>query len=43
LVARTKKGGETEISNYLNTGTFLKRKGIWKAVAWQSTVVPRPK
>jgi len=43
LVATTKKGGETEISNYLNTGTFLKRKGVWKAVAWQSTVVPRPK
>ena len=40
LVASTKKGNETQVSNYLNTGTFLKRKGIWKAVAWQSTVVP---
>jgi len=43
LVATTTKGTSTEISNYLNTGTFLKRKGIWQAVAWQSTMVPRPK
>lgn len=43
LVASTKKGSETEVSNYLNTGTFLKRKGIWRAVAWQSTMVPHPK
>lgn len=43
LVASTKKGNEIEVSNYLNTGTFLKRKGIWQAVAWQSTMVPHPK
>ena len=43
LVATTKKEDTTEVSNYLNTGTFLKRKGIWQAVAWQSTIVPRPK
>ncbi len=25
---------------YYNTGTFLKRDGIWKAVAWQATKIP---
>ena len=41
LVATSKKGDSTEISNYLNTGTFLKRKGIWQVVAWQSTAMAR--
>ena len=41
LVAATKKGDQTEVSNYLNTGTFLKRKGIWQAVAWQSTAMAK--
>ena len=26
------------IQGYLNTGTFLKRDGIWQVVAWQATV-----
>jgi NAD(P)-dependent dehydrogenase (short-subunit alcohol dehydrogenase family)/ketosteroid isomerase-like protein len=26
--------------NYFNTGTFQKRGGEWKAVAWQATVIP---
>jgi hypothetical protein len=25
---------------YYNTGTFLKRDGVWKAVAWQATKIP---
>jgi uncharacterized protein DUF4440 len=25
---------------YYNTGTFLKRGGVWKAVAWQATKIP---
>jgi len=25
---------------YYNTGTFLKRDGEWRAVAWQATVIP---
>lgn len=25
---------------YYNTGTFLKRKDIWKVVAWQATKIP---
>ena len=41
LVASTTKNSTTEVLNYLNTGTFLKRNGIWQAVAWQSTAVPR--
>lgn len=30
------------VSQYLNTGTFLKRDGEWRAVAWQATRVPEP-
>ncbi len=30
----------TEVKNYFNTGTFLKRGGQWQAVAWQATVIP---
>ena len=41
LVGKTKKGDETQVANYLNTGTFLKRDGKWQAVAWQATRVPR--
>lgn len=31
------KPGTTEVANYLNTGTFLKRKGKWQVVSWQAT------
>jgi ketosteroid isomerase-like protein len=31
---------EMGIQNYLNTGTFLKRDGVWRVVAWQATIVP---
>jgi hypothetical protein len=37
LVGTTKKEGKTEVANYLNTGTFLKRKGKWQVVSWQAT------
>ena len=40
LVATTQKNGGSEVSNYLNSGTFLKRHGIWQVVNWQSTKVP---
>jgi ketosteroid isomerase-like protein len=33
-------GANPEILNFLNTGTFLKRHGEWRAVAWQATRVP---
>jgi ketosteroid isomerase-like protein len=42
LVGTTKRAAGTEISNYLNTGTFLKRNGKWQAVSWQATRMPRP-
>jgi len=38
----TRSDGTTSVSNYLNTGTFVKRSGKWQAVAWQSTMVPKP-
>ncbi len=31
---------DSEVKNYFNTGTFLKRGGSWQAVAWQATVIP---
>jgi ketosteroid isomerase-like protein len=38
LVGRT--GGDApSTQDYLNTGTFLKRNGEWRAVAWQATKV----
>lgn len=40
LVATTKKADKTEIANYLNTGTFLKRDGKWQATGWQATKMP---
>lgn len=44
LVGTTKrKDGATSVSNHLNTGTFIKRKGQWQAVAWQATPISPPK
>lgn len=41
LVATPPAGAEEMgIQHYLNTGTFIKRNGTWKAVAWQATIVP---
>ena len=37
LVGTTEKDGKIEVSKYLNTGTFLKRKGKWQVVSWQAT------
>ncbi len=42
LTGTTERAGRTEVASYLNTGTFLKRDGTWKVVAWQATKVPRP-
>ena len=38
----TGQGDGGAASQYLNTGTFLKRDGEWRAVAWQATRVPEP-
>jgi len=40
LVGASMQNGKTEVTNYLNTGTLLKRKGEWQVVAWQATKVP---
>ncbi|MGH8249207.1 MAG: nuclear transport factor 2 family protein [Steroidobacteraceae bacterium] len=42
LLGTTGSGGKAVVTNYLNTGTFVKRGGEWRAVAWQSTRVPEP-
>ena len=42
LVATAKRpDGKTTVQKYLNTGTFVKRRGQWKAVAWQATIIPQ--
>jgi hypothetical protein len=40
LVGTTRKDGKTEVAYYLNTGTFVRRNGEWRAVGWQATKVP---
>ncbi|MGH9855351.1 MAG: nuclear transport factor 2 family protein [Blastocatellia bacterium] len=42
LIGKTGKDGKTAVTNYLNTGTFLKRNGKWQVVSWQATRMPRP-
>jgi hypothetical protein len=32
--------GNSVVLTYFNTGTFLKRNGLWQVVAWQATVIP---
>jgi len=41
LVGTTDKKGKKTVTNYLNTGTFLKRDGKWQVVAWQATLMPK--
>jgi len=33
---------ESVLQSYFNTGTFLKRNGMWQVVAWQATKIPAP-
>jgi hypothetical protein len=35
------QGDPAELLQYFNTGTFVKRDGEWRVVAWQATVIPR--
>lgn len=37
LVATQTRHDTTEVSRYLNTGFFVRRKGEWRAAAWQAT------
>ena len=42
LVSTSKeKDGATNVANYLNSGTFLKRNGKWQVVNWQATAMPK--
>jgi hypothetical protein len=37
LIGTAEDGTEQQ---YFNTGTFLKRDGAWRAIAWQATKIP---
>ena len=34
------QGDPPGVMEYFNTGTFVKRNGEWRAVAWQATMIP---
>ena len=36
----TDKTAESDVLYYFNTGTFMKRDGVWKVIAWQATKIP---
>ena len=38
----SEKDGTKKVTNYLNSGTFLKRDGKWQVVNWQATAMPKP-
>lgn len=42
LVAHSDDHGKQDTSYYRNTGTFAKRNGQWKVVAWQATKIEQP-
>ncbi len=42
LVGTMGAGADAMVTHFLNTGTFVKRGGEWRAVAWQATRVPEP-
>ena len=42
LVGKTAGGDKPATAYFLNTGTFLKRNGEWRAIAWQATKEPEP-
>ena len=36
------EAADAGVAQYFNTGTFLKRAGLWQVVAWQATQIPDP-
>lgn len=36
----TDQASGSDVLYYYNTGTFLKRDGVWQVVAWQATKIP---
>ena len=43
LISTTEKDGKKQVARFLNAGTFIRRNGQWRVVAWQATTVPDPK
>lgn len=43
LVSTTTDKGKVSVTKFYNTGTFIKRRGEWRAVAWQATRIPDAK
>ncbi|UAA40109.1 nuclear transport factor 2 family protein [Paraneptunicella aestuarii] len=41
LGAEWQEEGTTKTQFYYNTGTFLKRDGVWQVIAWQATKIPQ--
>lgn len=42
LVGKTTKAdGSVDVSEFFNTGTFIRRDRRWQAVAWQATAIPK--
>jgi ketosteroid isomerase-like protein len=41
LVGTTVRHGASQVANFFNTGTLIKRDGKWQVVAWQATRIPR--
>ena len=36
----TDESTQADVLYYFNTGTFMKREGVWKVIAWQATKIP---
>ena len=41
LLGKPADGSDEPVATYLNSGTFLKRDGEWRAIAWQATRASR--
>ena len=37
----TQQGDDAQVTQYFNTGTFIRRQDAWQAVAWQATRIPK--
>jgi len=38
----TNESAGTDVLYFFNTGTLLKRDGVWQVIAWQATKIPPP-
>lgn len=37
----TPENTDEDVQAYFNTGTFIRRNGVWRVVAWQATKIPQ--